>query len=203
MRWLAFLFCCTLAAQSPKSLYDRAWRAYEQGRLQESVDLFDELVRVAPGSEPDLWQRGIAQYEAGRFRECRAQFELHRRVNPADVENAAFHFLCVARAEGPEAARAALLPVGPDARVPMKEVYEMLQGNRKPEGVLTAAGSRSDAVFFAHLYVGYYYEAMGEDKKARPHFERAASQEFAAAGGLMHTVAAVHLEQLKKRRTAR
>ncbi len=79
MRWLAFLFCCTLAAQSPKSLYDRAWRAYEQGRLQESVDLFDELVRVAPGSEPDLWQRGIAQYEAGRFRECRAQFELHRR----------------------------------------------------------------------------------------------------------------------------
>jgi lipoprotein NlpI len=200
MRFLLLCLLLPLAAQSPRSIYDNAWRAFEQGRLRESVTLFDELVKLAPGSEPDLWQRGIVQYEAGLYKECRAQFELHRKVNPADVENAAFHFFCVARADGAEAARQALLPVGPDARVPMREIYEMLQGKRKPEAVLTAAGTRTDAVFFAHLYLGYYYEALGEPKNARPHFERAAGRDFAAAGGLMHTVAVVHLEQLKKRR---
>jgi lipoprotein NlpI len=181
-------------------LYNRAWRAYEQGKIRESVALFDELVKLAPGSEADLWQRGIAQYDAGLFRECRAQFELHRTVNPADVENSAFHFFCVARQASAEAARKALLPAGPDARVPMAEVYEMLQGKRQPEGVLSAAGTRSDAVFFAHLYVGYYFEALGEGKKARTHFEKAASPEFAAAGGLMHTVARVHLDIIRNRR---
>jgi hypothetical protein len=38
-------------------------------------------------------------------------FYAGRTVNPNDVENAAWHFLCVARAESPEKARAALLPV--------------------------------------------------------------------------------------------
>lgn len=200
MRVLALCLLLPLAAQSPKSLYERAWAAFEQGKLVESVALFDELVKLAPGAEPDLWQRGIAQYEAGLYRECRAQFELHRKVNPADVENSAFHFFCVAKSEGPEAARAALLPVGPDARVPMTEVYEMLQGKRKPEGVLSAAGSRTDSVFYAHLYIGYYFEALGEDRKARPHFEKAASPEFAAAGGLMHTVARVHLDRARRKK---
>ena len=89
---------------------------------------FDDLARLAPDEAPYLWQRGIAQYYAGRFRECRAQFESHRTVNPDDVENAAWHFLCVARGESVAAARAALLPVGPDARVPMREIYQMFRG---------------------------------------------------------------------------
>ena len=37
-------------------------------------------------------------------------------------------FCVVARAESPEAARKQLLPVGPDARVPMREVYQLFQG---------------------------------------------------------------------------
>ena len=62
-------------------------------------------------------------------------------MNPDDVENAAWHFLCVARAESPAKARAALLPVGPDARVPMREVYQMFRGTLTPEQVLSAAGT--------------------------------------------------------------
>jgi len=71
---------------------------------------------------------GIALYYAGRFKDCRAQFESHRTVNPDDVENAAWHFLCVARAESVTSARAALLPVGPDPRVPMRQIYQMFRG---------------------------------------------------------------------------
>ncbi len=103
---------------------------------------------------PQLWQRGIALYYAGRYRDCRLQFEAHRTVNPADVENAAWHFLCVARAESPARARAALLPVGPDARVPMRQVYEMLRGALEPAQVLAAGDAGPTAEFYAQLYVG-------------------------------------------------
>jgi lipoprotein NlpI len=82
-------------------------------------------------------------------------------VNPDDVENAAWHFLCVARAESPAKAKAALLPVGPDARAPMREVYQMFRGTLTPEQVISAAGSQPDGQFYAHLYLGLYFEALG------------------------------------------
>jgi lipoprotein NlpI len=66
-----------------------------------------------------LWQRHRLITPAGN--DCRAQFELHRTVNPADVENAAWHFLRGARWVTAKA-RAALLPVGPDSRVPMRQI---------------------------------------------------------------------------------
>ena len=100
--------------------------------MAESAAGFDNLVKLVPAIAPQLWQRGIALYYAGRYRDCRAQFESHRTVNPNDVENAAWHFLCVARAESPEKARSALLPVGPDRRVPMPQIYEMFRGKLSP-----------------------------------------------------------------------
>jgi lipoprotein NlpI len=63
-------------------------------------------------------------------------------VNPEDVENAAWHFLCMARGESMEKAKRALLPVGPDSRVPMREIYEMFRGRYTPE-VMRAAGNSS------------------------------------------------------------
>ena len=148
---------------------------------------------------PELWQRGITLYYAGRFADCRAQFESHRTVNPNDVENAAWHFLCVARAESPAKAKAALLPVGPDARVPMRQVYDLFRGVLTPEAVLKAAGSQPSAQFYAQLYLGLYFEALGDDRRALEHITAAAADRFAAAGGYMHMVAKVHLGILKQR----
>ena len=133
-------FCCSLA-QSPQAILNRAVADFENGRFAESAAAFDSLAKAVPDQAPYLWQRGIALYYAGRYDDCRRQFESHRAVNPDDVENAAWHFLCVARAESPAKARAALLPVGPDARVPMREVYQMFRGTLTPEQVLSAAGS--------------------------------------------------------------
>jgi lipoprotein NlpI len=124
---------------------------------------------------------------------------LHRTVNPADVENAAWHFLCVAREESASAARAALLPVGPDPRAPMREVYDMFRGTLTPEQVLAAAGSQVSAQFYAQLYVGLYFEALGQDAQALEHITAAADDRFARVGGYMHIVAKVHLEILRRR----
>ena len=133
-----------MPADRPQAIFERAVADFLGGRIAESVTGFDKLAAIEPGAAAQLWQRGIALYYVGRYKDCRAQFESHRLVNPNDVENAAWHFLCVARAESPEKARAALLPVGPDARSPMKQIYEMFRGVLTPEAVLAAAGSRAE-----------------------------------------------------------
>jgi lipoprotein NlpI len=186
-----------VTAQPPRAVLDRAVAEFAGGRITESVAAFDELVRLVPAEAPYLWQRGIALYYAGRYQDCRAQFESHRLVNPDDVENAAWHFLCVARAETPAGARAALLPVGPDPRVPMRQIYAMFRGSSSPDDVLAAAGTAPQARFYAHLYIGLYAEATGDDRRARASIEAAADPAFAAAGGYMHVVARVHHDRLR------
>ena len=181
----------------PRALLDRGMSEFERGRIAESVAAFDELAKAQPALAPELWQRGIALYYAGTYQDCRRQFESHRTVNPDDVENAAWHFLCVARAESPERARAALLPVGPDSRVPMRQVYEMFRGKLDPAQVLKAGGTGPSGQFYANLYLGLYYEAIGDARRAREHISLAAQERFANAGGYMHIVARVHLGRLK------
>ena len=74
----------------------------------------------------EVMTKAVADFRAGRIEQS----------VPAEVGNAAWHFLCVARAESPEAARQQLLPVGPAARVPMREVYQMFLGRATPAPVL-------------------------------------------------------------------
>ena len=181
-----------LLAQDPQAILNRAVADFENGRFAESAAAFDALAKAVPDQAPYLWQRGIALYYTGRYNDCRRQFESHRTVNPNDVENAAWHFLCVARAESPAKARAALLPVGPDARAPMREVYQMFRGTLTPEQVLSAAGSQPAALFYAHLYVGLYFEAQGMSARALEHIKIAAADRFEREGGYMHMVARVH-----------
>jgi len=186
------------APQNPQVVFDRAVAEFLAGRVTESALSFDELVKLSPASAPQLWQRGIALYYAGRYADCRAQFESHRTVNPDDVENAAWHFLCVARSASPAAAKAALLPVGPDPRVPMRQIYEMFRGTMTPDQVMTATrGQSAAAEFYAHLYIGLYAEALGNSSSALEHITAAADDRFATAGGYMHFTAKVHLARLR------
>ena len=185
--------------QTPKSVFDRAVEDFRRGRIAESVSGFDRVAAALPESAPQLWQRGIALYYAGRYKDCRVQFESYRTVNPNDVENAAWHFLCVARAESPEKARAALLPVGQDSRVPMREIYKMFGGQLTPEQILAAAGAGTESQFYAQLYAGLYFEALGRNDRALAHISKAADDRY-AVGGYMHMVARVHLGLLQRSR---
>ena len=180
------------ANDNPRDILDRAIDDFLAGRLSESVAGFDRVAALAPQAAPQLWQRGIALYYAGRYQDCRAQFESHRTVNPNDVENPAWHFMCVAKTEGAAKARAALLPVGPDQRSPMREIYEMFRGTMTPEAILAAAGNQPSSRFFAELYVGLYFDAIGDRSRAVPHLRSAAAKSYAPAGGYMHRVAELH-----------
>ncbi len=98
-----------------------------------------------------------------------------------------------------------MLKIGKDTRVPMMEVYDLYLGKRKPAEVLAAAESgevpaelRKEQRFYAHLYLGLYYDATGDKKKALEHLTLAEGKY--RIGHYMGDVAHVHAELLRKRR---
>lgn len=175
------------------------------GRFEEAVAAFDKFLALRPKFAPEHWRRGIALYYAGRFEDGKKQFELHRTVNPEDVENAAWHYLCNARATSPKKAREELIPVTKDVRVPMKEVLQLFAGKLKPDDVIRAAetsglaGERlTEARFYAQLYVALYYESEGDARKTLEHLTVAV--ERYKIGHYMWDVGNAHLGVLRKKK---
>lgn len=164
------------------------------GEIAGSVADFDQVAALQPKREPELWQRGISHFYLGRFEDCIRQFELHRTVNPNDVENPVWHLLCNVEVLGSlEQAQAAILPVGPDQRSPMKEVYELFRGTSGVEDVRRAVASgSSSARFYAHLYLGLWFEIVDDDESSLAELRRAVAL---GLPGYMPEVARVHLEQ--------
>lgn len=189
--------CASARPDTARSLFDRAVADFKNGKMAEASAGFDQVARLVPGQAPQLWQRGIALYYAGRYQDCREQFESHRTVNPDDVENAAWHFLCVARAESPAKAKSAILPVGPDGRIPMKQIYSMFCGELSPDQMMRSAKGSAEAEFYGHLYAGLYAEALGNKAATLAHMRQAADARF-VSGGYMHDVARVHLQMLQR-----
>ena len=164
---------------------------FKLAHIKESIADFDKFLEFAPQQAAQHWQRGIAYYYAGKFEEGKKQFELHQTVNPSDVENAVWHYLCTAKLKGVDAARAALLPVPEDTRVPMMQIYALFAGKGTPEAVLEAANKAGrDAQFYAHLYLALFYDAQKNPAKEREHISRATG-EF-AMDHYMGDVARVH-----------
>jgi lipoprotein NlpI len=163
---------------------DRRGDAYlKLGKFADAVADFDAVLAAEPRLAPEHWRRGIALYYAGRYADGAKQFELHRTANPEDVENAAWHYLCNSRVVGREKARGELIAVTRDRRVPMAEIQKLFAGKLKPADVLAAAGkvdaeteAGAEARFYAHLYVGLWYEAEGDAAKAKEHVRTAAEK---------------------------
>jgi len=170
---------------------------FRAGNFEKSVSDFDKFIELVPSQAAQHWQRGISLYYARKFEEGAKQFELHKTVNPNDVENAVWHFLCVTRASGLEKAKTSLMPIEGDTRVPMKEVHALFAGKAKADDVLAAAkeSKGEDGMFYAHLYLGLYYEAIGDKDKTREHIFKAA-RDFKASH-YMGDVARVHARVLE------
>lgn len=186
---------------SAAAYHERGVLNFQLGRMSESVRDFDRVIELMPDRKPEYWQRGISLYYAGRFDEGRKQFELHRTVNPEDVENATWHYLCVAKLEGVAAARKSLIPIHRDGRIPMMKILELFAGRATEAEVLQDAAAGNPAsdelrsrLFYAHLYLGLYAAAAGDTPAEREHIRKAAvdySEEH-----YMGDVARVHWEIL-------
>ncbi len=201
----ALLIAATMAgsatAAEPSTADEYERRGSEHfiaGRFAESVADFDAEIRLDPRRAPWHWKRGISLYYVGRYADGAKQFEGYQTVDGNDVENAVWRFLCQARDKtvGVERARKGILPIKDDRRVPMMQVYDLFRGELKPAEVLAAARSGEPTpaelaarLFYANLYVGLYYDALGERAAAKRHIEAAAAR---AIDHYMGDVARVH-----------
>jgi lipoprotein NlpI len=184
--------------------YDRRGDAqFKRGKVKEAAADYDRFLELRPEDKPGHWRRGIALYYAGRFDEGRKQFEGYEAVDTNDVENAVWHFLCSARLDGVEKARASILKIGKDRRVPMTQVYDLYRGKLKPDDVLEAAKAgevpdrlRQKQLFYAHLYLGLYYEVSGDRKRALENLALAGDKY--RIDHYMGDVARVHADLLRK-----
>lgn len=200
MPWISLLLSVVTAAhaQSSRDLVQQGQALFYEAKISESLAAFDKAIELKPEVQPYLWQRGLSLYYANKFKEGREQFEVHQTVNGNDVENAAWHFLCVARLEGVGGARKNFIPIEGDSRVPMKEVHQLFAGKVSPDAVLKAAetagdeSTRKNQLCYAHLYLGLFYEAMKDDAKAREHMLKAAKDY--AMPHYMGETARVHLK---------
>ncbi len=185
-----------LGARLPEAYNLLGTEEFKLGHAEKSVRAFDKFVELRPEEAPGHWMRGISYYYAGRFADGRKQFESSGRLDPNDVENAVWQFLCNVRLVGVAKARADMLKLGKDPRVPMAQIYALFAGQGRPEDVLAAAEAgdpaptrRKQQVFYARLYLGLYYEAMGKPERSREEMARAVDLHF---GGYMGDVARVH-----------
>jgi lipoprotein NlpI len=173
---------------------------FRRAQIAESIADFDRQVKLQLDQAAEHWQRGIAYYYAREYEKGARQFELHQTVNPQDVENAVWHFLCVVRSPkgSVEAARRNLIPVTRDSRIPMAKIQQMLAGTLLPEEVLrTGEDAGGIAKFYADLYVGLYYEALDRSDDSLRLVLRAANNP-AARKNYMGDVARVHVILRKK-----
>lgn len=174
------------------------------GNIKESIADFDKFLELRPDEFAGHWRRGITLYYGGKYDEGRKQFAGYEKVDTNDVENSVWHCLCAARVIGLEKARTNLLKIGFDRRVPMMVVYDLFRGTAKPEDVLAAAeAGQADAAertrrhFYAHLYLGLYYEMVGQPEKSLEHLTIMV-EKHKLPGHYMWETGRVHLELRKK-----
>lgn len=173
------------------------------GAFKRAVQCYDKFAKARPDQQPYLWQRGIALYMAGDYQRGADQFALHKSVNPNDVENSAWHFLCVAKLKSPQAAKQVLIVSRGDGRVPMAMVMKLLAGEATTEDVLQSANALDGnsqagkrARMFAHLYIGLYHDASGNLALARKHMRQSAS--VGLRNFYMQDVAIQYAQQISK-----
>jgi lipoprotein NlpI len=191
-----------LAPKNAEAYQERGCVHFKLSKFAASVRDFDKYIELRPERKVSHWQRGISYYYAGQYDEGRRQFEGYQDFDSNDVENAIWRFMCMARKDGLARARQNMLKIGNDRRVPMRQVYDLFKGDLQPDEVLAAAQApvplaeqRSKQLFYAHLYVGIYYDLTGERKKALEHLNRATENH--RIGHYMWDVARVHRDLLQ------
>jgi outer membrane protein assembly factor BamB len=207
-RWGAVL------ESDPKNLeaYSRRGDArFFLGDFQGAVRDYDRMVELEPARAAEHWRRGIACYCAGRYDQAARQFELYHTQDNVDRENGIWRFLSQAKASGMAKAREGLLAYEKDDREPFPGLYRLFAGKERPEEIVAEIRrapideeEREKRLFYAHLYLGFYWNVVGNLDEATRSLRGAVASAWGPKGGFgpnfMWHVGRVHLEALGRER---
>jgi len=185
--------------------------AFASNKVEESVEIYDSIIRDDPRRKPYLWQRGLSLYYAGRYKEGAEQFATDVAVNPNDTEEQIWHLLCLAKTEGIDSlveARTQKLTVGKDRRPVMRLVQKLFleeQGSiPDPEKELMSMAENANAnnagnQFYASLYLSLYYESLKDEKLSQQWMVNAIESEYAKSIGRRDPMVDVAKVAMKRR----
>lgn len=169
--------------------YLRAVSNFNTGKFRQSVDDFDQLIKLQPDRSDSLWERGISCYFAGDYDAGAKQFLDYQNYHDQDVENSVWRYLCLAKSKGVQTARETLIPIERDPRPGLQEALELYRGKVTPEKLLEdmeksdlTGQAKAGYRFYTLLYVGLYYDAEGKDDLAIRYLALAADPKLFEAG---------------------
>ena len=157
-----------------------------KGDLERSRWALDTLAALDPSRAPKLWQRGLCYYYSGQYEDGMRQFEADMSINGGDVEEVLWHFICKCGKYGFQKAFSdgfLLLIATGQSPPPMDKVLLMYKGQATPTDVIELATgdgnsivlsyNDSNALAYAHFYIGIYHQLLGNHDKAGYHFKEA------------------------------
>ena len=153
----------------------RGSERFKLGRIDESIADFDQYVKLRPDQEPWHWKRGISYYYAGKYALGRKQFEGYQTVDDADVENAVWRYLCMARDVGVEKAGADLAsaerPPGADVAdlsVVRRQGDDRRRDDRRPQRIGQSGGIEQSTVLRAPVLGAVRRSSGGRSRSKTP-----------------------------------
>lgn len=167
-----------LIADEPSRFHhERAEVLFRLGRFEESVRDYDVAARFGwPHDDNSCWERGLAQYYAGDFHAGAEQFARYHRVGALDIENGLWRFLCIAEDEGLAKARETMFAYPRKLRTPFPALLALYMDAGTADAVLeeanaetTSSEAHTESLFYAHYYLGKYYEIIDDNKNALIH----------------------------------
>jgi tetratricopeptide (TPR) repeat protein len=159
----------------------RADILFRLGRFEEAIEDYEKAIEnEIPHTLDSCWELGLAQYYAGDFRGGKEQFARYNQVGPLDIENGIWQLLCVAEEEGMEKAIAAMPVYEEKVRPPFPALLDLYLGAGTVDAVLdeatqgvSAEDARTKNLFYAHYYIGKYYDITDQKNKALIHLQKA------------------------------
>lgn len=198
-----------IAAGIP-SVYE-GMSAFASNKVEESVEIYDSIIRDDPRRKPYLWQRGLSLYYAGRYKEGADQFATDVAVNPNDTEEQIWHLLCLAKTEGVDSlveARTQKLTVGKDRRPVMRLVQKLFLGEQGSSSDMekelmsmaeNANANNAGNQFYASLYLSLYFESLKDEKLSQQWMLNAIKTEYAKTVGRRDPMVDVAKVAIKRR----
>jgi lipoprotein NlpI len=180
---------------------------FKRGRFAEAADDYEKMVELDPSLDAGHWRRGIACFFAGRYEKAARQFEIYHTFDNVDRENGIWRYFSQVKAFGKEKARTGLLQYAKDDREPFPAVYQLFEGKRTPEQVLSSIDEaklsddeRQQRLFYANLYIGLNHAVEGRTKEAAACLRKAVANPWAPSAGFgpefMWHVGRVHYDLL-------
>jgi len=186
-----------------KSFIVGGMQSFREGDPMKSVKLFDSAIESNPAIYPYLWQRGLSLYYAGNYVACEQQFNLDLRVNPNDMEEVLWKSLCRKRIAPPDSKALILEDINrlSDRRPVMNKIYSVYKGTTSAQSLLAEIGpnAKDDEYFYCRLYMGLYFEALGDTENSLQCIVDAVNSPYgASANDYMVSLAKVHLKLRKE-----